>query len=48
MPASGYYEWPTIDGKKRPHYMTLADAPVMLFAGLWESRPDGQGGELLT
>ena len=26
VPATGYYEWPVIDGKKRPHYITLDDA----------------------
>ena len=48
VPASGYYEWPVIDGKKRPHWIHLADAPVMLFGGVWESRSDGAGGALLT
>src|SRR5688572_26420864 len=48
IPASGYYEWPVIDGRKRPHFIHLADSPVMLFGGMWESRPDGAGGSLLT
>lgn len=48
VPATGYYEWPVIDGKKRPHYITLDDSPVMLFGGLYEARPDGAGGWLLT
>ena len=48
VPASGYYEWPVIDGKKRPHWIHLADAPVMLFGGVWETRSDGAGGALLT
>jgi putative SOS response-associated peptidase YedK len=48
VPASGYYEWPVIDGRKRPHWIHLADSPVLLFGGLWESRSDGAGGELLT
>src|SRR5262245_3490194 len=48
VPASGYYEWPVIDGKKRPHWIHLADAPVMLFGGVWEYRPDGMGGAWLT
>lgn len=43
VPASGYYEWPVIDGVKRPHYIHRTDAPVLLFAGLWEQR-----GDLLT
>lgn len=36
VPASGYYEWKTEDGKKRPYHITLPDKPVMVFAGLWE------------
>ena len=48
VPATGYYEWPVIDGRKRPHYIRLADSPVMLFGGLWEARPDGAGGWWLT
>jgi putative SOS response-associated peptidase YedK len=48
IPASGYYEWPVIDGKKRPHWIHLADAPVMMFGGVWETRSDGAGGALLT
>ncbi len=42
VPASGYYEWPVIDGVKRPHYIHRSDAPVLLFGGLWEQRDDGQ------
>lgn len=48
VPLSGYYEWPVIEGKKRPHYIRHASAPVLMAGGLWERRPDGQGGELLT
>lgn len=48
VPATGYYEWPVIDGKKRPHYIHPADSPVMMFGGLWEARSDGAGGWLLT
>ena len=48
VPATGYYEWPVIDGRKRPHYITLDDSPVMMFGAVWESRSDGAGGHLLT
>jgi len=45
VPASGYYEWHTIDGVKTPHYIHPADGGPLLFAGLYEwwkdpSRPD--------
>jgi putative SOS response-associated peptidase YedK len=49
VPASGYFEWKQLDPKtKQPFFIRLADAPVMFFAGLWEARPDGAGGELRT
>jgi putative SOS response-associated peptidase YedK len=48
VPATGYYEWPTMDGAKRPHYIHVEGAPVMFFGGLWEARPDGMGSHLLT
>lgn len=49
VPSSGYYEWMQLDAKaKQPYFVHHAQAPVMFYAGLWESRPDGAGGELLT
>jgi putative SOS response-associated peptidase YedK len=49
VPSSGYYEWLQLDARtKQPFFIHRSDAPVMFFAGLWEARPDGAGGELLT
>jgi len=49
IPSSGYYEWKQLDAKtKQPYYVHLEDAPVMFYAGLWESRRDDAGHELLT
>lgn len=49
VPSSGYYEWIQVDPKTRqPYFIHRDDAPVMFFAGLWETRPDDAGGELLT
>lgn len=36
VPASGYYEWRTVDGVKRPHYISLPGDELFLFAGLYE------------
>jgi putative SOS response-associated peptidase YedK len=36
IPASGYYEWRTIDGAKVPHFVSLPGDELMLFAGLYE------------
>lgn len=36
MPASGFYEWETVDGRKQPYYISRADGQPLIFAGLWE------------
>ncbi|MFG0327679.1 MAG: SOS response-associated peptidase [Phycisphaerales bacterium JB037] len=41
VPASGFYEWQQIGKAKQPFYVTLADGPVMAFAGIWEARREG-------
>jgi putative SOS response-associated peptidase YedK len=49
IPSSGYYEWIQLDARtKQPYYVRMQDAPVMFYAGLWESRRDASGQELLT
>ena len=48
VPSSGYYEWQPVAGGKQPYFIHPVDTPVMFFAGLYEARPDGAGGELLT
>lgn len=49
IPASGYYEWKTLDARtKQPYFIRLEIAPVMFFAGLWESRPDGDDSVMRT
>ena len=34
VPASGYYEWKTVAGRKYPWYMRPADAPLFALAGV--------------
>ena len=44
VPANGYYEWVTdAQGHKQPFYLQPDDAPLLMFAGLWDrwSGPDG-------
>ncbi|MET0297002.1 MAG: SOS response-associated peptidase [Microbacterium sp.] len=36
VPASGYYEWKTVDGVKTPHYIHPQDDEPLFFAGLYE------------
>jgi putative SOS response-associated peptidase YedK len=42
IPASGFYEWTTVQGQKTPHFIRDAEAPLLLFAGLasWWSGPE--------
>ncbi len=46
--ASGYYEWPVIDGVKRPHYIHRTDSPATLFGGIWEPRGDLRTYSIVT
>ena len=36
VPATGYYEWKTVDGQKTPHYIHPADDAPLFLAGLYE------------
>ena len=42
IPATAYYEWSTVEGKKQPHAVSLEGHPLMVFAGLysvWSKAP---------
>ena len=43
IPASGFYEWKTVAGRKQPYYVRPAGADLFAFAGLTErwNGPDG-------
>jgi putative SOS response-associated peptidase YedK len=42
VPATGFYEWQGPPGRKQPFAVTVPEAPLFAFAGLWESwRPAG-------
>ncbi|ODV41474.1 hypothetical protein AWV79_35480 [Cupriavidus sp. UYMMa02A] len=51
MPADGWYEWPVIDGTKRPQFISRADGPCY-FAGLASiterTAPDQAGMVIIT
>ena len=36
IPASGWYEWQKVDGRKQPWFIARDDGAPLLFAGLWE------------
>jgi putative SOS response-associated peptidase YedK len=35
VPASGWYEWREVEGKKQPYYLTSDDGEPLSFAGIW-------------
>jgi len=43
VPASGFYEWQSVEGKKHPLYIKLSDDSLMMLAGIWDhwKNPDG-------
>ena len=46
IPASGFFEWTGIKGRKQPHLFTAADgSPLLAFAGLWDKWRDPATGE---
>lgn len=44
IPATGYFEWQTIKGKKYPYYIYLKSKEIFSMAGIWESWTDRQTG----
>lgn len=46
VPADGWFEWATIDGRKQPHFMTLPEG--LAFAGLWASGRFGLSCSIIT
>jgi len=48
VPARGFYEWKTVDGKKQPYYITPKSGNVFSFAGLWDEWSDEHGTEMMT
>lgn len=48
IPASGFYEWMSLENHKQPYYIRLSNSSVMGFAGLWEKRKLENGADLET
>lgn len=36
VPATGFYEWSTVGGRRQPHLVTAADGALLTFAGIWD------------
>jgi putative SOS response-associated peptidase YedK len=42
VPATGFFEWKGVPGRKQPFAITVPERPLFAFAGLWETwRPRG-------
>lgn len=48
VPASGYYEWKTVKGKKQPYYISVPSQPILAFMALWEIWSDDDNDRLET
>jgi putative SOS response-associated peptidase YedK len=48
IPASGFYEWQVVEGKKAPRYITRSDQSPFAFAGLWDTWRNQDRGETAT
>jgi putative SOS response-associated peptidase YedK len=48
IPADGYYEWKSIDGRKQPFFIRRADGAPLGFAALFETWVGPNGEELDT
>jgi putative SOS response-associated peptidase YedK len=49
IPATGFYEWRSVEGKKRPCHFSLKDGHPFGFAGLWDVwRGEGNEQPLVT
>jgi putative SOS response-associated peptidase YedK len=46
IPASGFYEWETFEGRKLPWYFTRTDGAPLALAGIWQRwEGEGQGSD---
>ncbi|MFQ5433740.1 MAG: SOS response-associated peptidase [Anaerolineae bacterium] len=43
IPASGFYEWQKVNGRKQPMFIQAEDGRPLAFAGLWEFWQSGDG-----
>lgn len=47
VPVSGFYEWVRENNQKLPYYITPADTPGLLLAGLWDHWTNAETGDVL-
>src|SRR5208337_2938591 len=48
VPASGYYEWRTMEGGKQPYFISAANGAVLSIAGLWDQWKEPESVETIS
>lgn len=48
VPATGWYEWRMVAGKKQPYYLTANDGEPLAFAGIWTPSDQGDRFSIIT
>lgn len=48
VPTTGFYEWKKTDSRKWPYFITRKDDKIFSFAGLYNSKSDKSGREMLS
>lgn len=48
IPADGFYEWKKENGGKQPYHFRLGDGEPFVFAGLWETWKNPDGGSIVS
>lgn len=48
LPATGFFEWQAVGGRKQPMYIHAAGSGIFSLAGLWEIWQSADGGVLET
>ena len=48
VPATGFFEWKDLGGRKQPFAITVTDEPLFALAGLWERWKRGEGDYVET
>lgn len=46
IPATGFYEWQKVDGRKQPIHFQVGDGELFALAGLWEYWAGADGSEI--
>lgn len=46
VPASGFFEWQAVGGRKYPYYIYLKTEDILCFAGIWEEWTNKDSGEI--